>query len=173
MTVTVPSRERGVYTLRLAEAERRLLEAAAASRQEYLAEFIRRTAIESAKRESRVDVNTQPHRVVDIPTSPGATLRVAMVHDGDAGEVLILAHGFGSGDDFRRPEWCGSPLRLPAASLPDLRRALVELEAVPSHPADVAGARSGRVSSAPEGFRPSARHVDPDGTRDYDASRAD
>jgi uncharacterized protein (DUF1778 family) len=46
----VPSRERPVYTLRLAAGERRVLEAAAAERAEYLAEFIRRTALEAARR---------------------------------------------------------------------------------------------------------------------------
>ena len=51
MGVIVPSKERSVYTLRLADAERRLLEAAAAMRQEYLAEFIRRTALQAARLE--------------------------------------------------------------------------------------------------------------------------
>jgi uncharacterized protein (DUF1778 family) len=46
-----PSQERPVYTLRLASAERRLLEAAAAGRQEYLAEFIRRAALRVALEE--------------------------------------------------------------------------------------------------------------------------
>ncbi len=44
-----PSRERPVYTLRLARSERRLLEAAAADRNEYLAEYIRRTALAAAR----------------------------------------------------------------------------------------------------------------------------
>jgi uncharacterized protein (DUF1778 family) len=48
---TIPSRERPVYTLRLAQAERRLLEAAAAARQEYLAEYIRRTALSAARQD--------------------------------------------------------------------------------------------------------------------------
>lgn len=47
----LPSRERPVYTLRLAIAERRLLEAAAARQTEHLAEYIRRTALEAARRE--------------------------------------------------------------------------------------------------------------------------
>jgi len=46
-----PSRERPVYTLRLADAERRRLEAAAAERGEYLAEYIRRTALLAARRD--------------------------------------------------------------------------------------------------------------------------
>ena len=46
-----PSRERPVYTLRLALSERCILEAAAAQHREYLAEFIRRTALEAARRE--------------------------------------------------------------------------------------------------------------------------
>ena len=72
---------------------------------------------------------TETHRVVDLPTSGSSTLRLALVEDGDAGDVLILSHGFGGGDEpFRRPEWCGSPIRLPAAVLPELRRALEALE---------------------------------------------
>ena len=50
MMVKPPSRERPVYTLRLATIERRLLEAAAMQRDEYLAEFIRRTALEAARK---------------------------------------------------------------------------------------------------------------------------
>jgi uncharacterized protein (DUF1778 family) len=46
-----PSRERSVYTIRLGAAERRLLEAAAACRSQYLAEFIRGSALEAARRE--------------------------------------------------------------------------------------------------------------------------
>ena len=48
---TLPSRERPVYAIRLATAERRLLEAAAAHRQEYLAEYIRRTSLAAAFRD--------------------------------------------------------------------------------------------------------------------------
>ena len=48
---TVPSRERPVFTLRLAVAERQLLEAAAAERAEYLAEFIRRSSLAAARRD--------------------------------------------------------------------------------------------------------------------------
>ena len=48
---TLPSRERPVYTIRLATTERRLLEAAAAHRQEYLAEYIRRTSLTAARRD--------------------------------------------------------------------------------------------------------------------------
>jgi uncharacterized protein (DUF1778 family) len=44
------SRERPIYTLRLARAERRILEAAAAQRDLYLAEFIRLSALEAARR---------------------------------------------------------------------------------------------------------------------------
>jgi uncharacterized protein (DUF1778 family) len=48
---TLPSRERPVYTLRLATAERRVLEAAAAEKAEHLAEFIRRTSLDAARRQ--------------------------------------------------------------------------------------------------------------------------
>lgn len=44
-----PSRERPVYAIRLAVAERRLLEAAAAKGQLYLSEFIRESALENAR----------------------------------------------------------------------------------------------------------------------------
>ena len=46
-----PSRERPSYTIRLANSERRVLEAAAVEHREYLAEFIRRTALQAARRE--------------------------------------------------------------------------------------------------------------------------
>lgn len=50
-TPAPPSRERAVYTLRLGNAERRLLEAAAAQKREYLAEYVRRTALDAARRD--------------------------------------------------------------------------------------------------------------------------
>ncbi len=43
------SRERPVYSIRLGMAERRLLEAAAVRKDEYLAEFIRRSALLAAR----------------------------------------------------------------------------------------------------------------------------
>lgn len=55
---TIPSRERPVYTIRLATPERRLLEAAAAHRQEYLAEFIRRTSLTAARQDLSTDHGT-------------------------------------------------------------------------------------------------------------------
>ena len=45
------TRERPVYTLRLAQKERRILEAAAVQRDEYLAEFIRRASLDAARQE--------------------------------------------------------------------------------------------------------------------------
>ena len=51
MAPTIPSRERPVYTIRLATTERRLLEAAASDRKEYLAEYIRRTSLTSARQD--------------------------------------------------------------------------------------------------------------------------
>lgn len=49
--MAVPTRERRVYSIRLGAAERAILEAAADHRAEYLAEFIRRSALEAAARE--------------------------------------------------------------------------------------------------------------------------
>lgn len=49
MSYKPPSRERPVYTLRLAQSERATIEAAARARKEYLAEFIRRSALEAAE----------------------------------------------------------------------------------------------------------------------------
>jgi uncharacterized protein (DUF1778 family) len=46
-----PSRERPVFTMRLGSAERALIQAAATARAEYTSEFIRRTALEAARRE--------------------------------------------------------------------------------------------------------------------------
>lgn len=60
MATKIPSRERPVYTIRLATGERRLLEVAAAHRQEYLAEYIRRTALAAARRDVSTDSATPP-----------------------------------------------------------------------------------------------------------------
>lgn len=49
--IEVPSRARGVLAIRVSPAERRLLEAAAASRPEYLTTYVRQSAIEAARRE--------------------------------------------------------------------------------------------------------------------------
>lgn len=70
-------------------------------------------------------------RMLDLPTEGNATLRIALVDDGEAGRVLILSHGFGTGDAFHRPGFCGSPLRLPVDVIPELRRALAALEVGP------------------------------------------
>lgn len=68
---------------------------------------------------------TELHRVVDVQVPGGSTFRVATVEDGPEGKMLLLAHGFGGGDEpFRRPDWCGPPIRLPASVLPQLRLAL-------------------------------------------------
>lgn len=61
---------------------------------------------------------------MDLATGGNQTLRVALVEDGAEGEVLILSHGFGSGDAFHRPGFCGTPLRLPASVLAELQTAL-------------------------------------------------
>ena len=58
MATQIPSRERAVYTMRLATAERRLLEAAAAHRQEFLSEFIRRTSLTAARQDLSTDQGT-------------------------------------------------------------------------------------------------------------------
>lgn len=55
---TVPSRERPVFTLRLAVAERRLLEAAAAERAEYLSEYIRRNSLAAARQDLSTESET-------------------------------------------------------------------------------------------------------------------
>lgn len=48
---SVPSRARATLAIRVSGAERRLLEAAAASRPEYLTVFVREAALETARRE--------------------------------------------------------------------------------------------------------------------------
>lgn len=70
---------------------------------------------------------TETRRVVDLPTGQNATLRLALVDD-EGGRVLIVSHGFGTGDGFHRPGFCGSPLRLSVDVLPELRRALEALD---------------------------------------------
>lgn len=72
-----------------------------------------------------VSARTESRRVVDVEIAGGSTLRVALAEDGKAGPVLIVAHGFGGGEEpFRRPDYCGAPIRLPASILPQLRQAL-------------------------------------------------
>lgn len=74
-------------------------------------------------------VRTERHTVVDIPIAGGSTLRVAVAQDGEAGDVLILAHGFGGGDQpFRRPDYTGPPIRVRAEVLPEMRAALEALQ---------------------------------------------
>lgn len=65
------------------------------------------------------------HQVVDIEVRGNTTLRVALVEEAPEGPTVVLAHGFGGGGEpFRRPDWCGAPIRLPASVLPQLRQAL-------------------------------------------------
>jgi hypothetical protein len=72
---------------------------------------------------------TVDHRVVNVATYGNATLRIALVDDGPAGRVLIISHGFGGGDEpFRRPDYCGPPIQVPASVLPELLVALEELK---------------------------------------------
>lgn len=74
-------------------------------------------------------VRTETSRVVDLPIPGGSTLKVAVAKDGKAGDVLILAHGFGGhGETFRRPDYTGPPIRVPAEVLPQLVEALKALE---------------------------------------------
>ena len=73
-------------------------------------------------------VRTETHRVVDVSTGGNRTLRIALAEDGEAGTTLIVSHGFGIGDGFHRPGYCGPPLRLPASVVGDLRAALEALE---------------------------------------------
>ena len=44
-----PSRARPIYSLRISESERALMESAAADRGEYLAEFLRRVGLQAAR----------------------------------------------------------------------------------------------------------------------------
>lgn len=72
---------------------------------------------------------TEVHRVVDVAIPGGSTLRASLVQDAPEGPLVVLAHGFGGGaEPFRRPDWCGLPVRLPASVLPDLRLALEALD---------------------------------------------
>lgn len=66
--------------------------------------------------------------MIDLPAGGNSTLRLALVDDGAAGRVVILSHGFGEGSGFHRPAFCGTPVRLPASILPELRAALAALE---------------------------------------------
>lgn len=77
-------------------------------------------------------IETETHRVVDIPLGGGTTLRAALTRDGEAGDCLVLSRGFGAPDEaFRRPHWAGDPLVLPASIIGELRAALDALEVEP------------------------------------------
>lgn len=56
-------------------------------------------------------------RMVDIPIEGSRmTLRVAAAHDGDEGSPqLLFVLGFGEGEQFLRPGWMGSPIKVPDA----------------------------------------------------------
>lgn len=70
-------------------------------------------------------VRTESSRVVDIAVPGSSTLRLALVTDGSAGPTLVVSQGFGGGaEPFRRPDYCGPPIRLPPSVLPDLVEAL-------------------------------------------------
>lgn len=72
---------------------------------------------------------TLHHRVADVEIPGGSCLRVALAEDGNAGDVLVISHGFGGGDrPFTRPDYAGPPIRLPASVLPELRLALEALQ---------------------------------------------
>lgn len=74
-----------------------------------------------------MNVRTDVHRSVHVDTGGGTTLKVTRTED-----ALILSHGFGGGEEpFRRPDWCGTPIRLPASVLPELLQALKALEVKP------------------------------------------
>lgn len=49
--VQVPSKARGVFHIRLSEAEKRILEAAAAQRPEYVSTYVREVALAAAREE--------------------------------------------------------------------------------------------------------------------------
>lgn len=67
-------------------------------------------------------------RVFDVATGTTSTLRVALIEGGEEGPTLVLAHGFGRGQEFHRPGHCTQPLVLPPSALGDLRAALDGLE---------------------------------------------
>lgn len=84
---------------------------------------------------------TETHTVVDIEIPGGSTLRISRVEDGPEGPTLILAHGFGGGNEpFRRPDWCGTPIRLPAAVLPQLQPSSARNEKATSYRKSAGGA---------------------------------
>lgn len=74
-----------------------------------------------------MNVRSETHRSVTMDTGGGTTLKVTRTED-----AVVLAHGLGGdGEAFRRPDWCGTPIRLPASVLPQLRDALEALEMEP------------------------------------------
>ena len=61
----IPSRARAGYSLRLSAVERRLLDAAAARRPEYLSDYIRRTLLEAARGETSLGENVSETSPLD------------------------------------------------------------------------------------------------------------
>ena len=55
-------------------------------------------------------IATAPHSI-DVEIGLGRTIRVSRVET-EHGPTLVLAVGFGSGEDFRRPSWAGDVLAL-------------------------------------------------------------
>lgn len=75
-----------------------------------------------------MNVRTETHRSVRIDTGGGTTLKVTRT-----GDAIVLAHGLGGdGEPFRRPDWCGTPMRLPASVVADLIAALEALNGLVS-----------------------------------------
>lgn len=70
-----------------------------------------------------MNVRTETHRSVHVDTGGGTTLKITRTED-----AIVLAHGLGGDAEFRRPDWCGTPIRLPASILSELRDALAALE---------------------------------------------
>lgn len=64
----------------------------------------------------------------DVPTGGTSTLRVTRTRDESTADRIVIAHGFGTGADFHRPAFCGSPITIPAGALADLRAALEDLD---------------------------------------------
>ena len=75
-----------------------------------------------------MNARTETHVVRDIATGGNATLRMVKVEGGPEGPHLLLIHGFDKGDEFRRPHWAGSPMRLPLSVVPAMCAALDALE---------------------------------------------
>ncbi len=76
-------------------------------------------------------VRDEQHRILDLPLAGSTTLRFIRAPNENGPDTIMVCHGFGTGDGFNRPEWCGTPLRFPASDIAAVCAALDRLGCEP------------------------------------------